>query len=559
MVRRLALLALSAALALSCKHDATPALHGGSESPVSAPATLIAEGTLRDPDAFWSRLRKGGGVALARAHDTAAGAFLAWVGADPGVAPLVAGDHPFHVVLGATPDGVAFALAMKLKDVDHVRGALVEGDTAPYRSEDVGGMTRLVPVEGPAPTLALAIAGAGYLVVASSADDLATLGPYAARTMPTKPLPVSSFELRADPLALDRAGKRAPDFAGRATGAIAATARGVLPREVDAGAFAGCFTPGMEETLATAGDLAEARVNADADEAQLDVVATLVPKPGDSGARRRLDAMHLASAAALLDAPRDALAALFWSDTAQVRADDASTMGPCLGKALAPLLGPGGEQKLAAVLASWAHGRGDWETASFLAKPALAGLVVRAPVTDAVAMSASVRGCVDLASQPALGDAVQRLLPLRAGEVQTVDVPRVGKASLVIFPSHAAPTRGTTEPQVVTTDLAPAGLAWFVDAKEADIAVGQAPQDLLGLAKPAAGLRTSAAVARAVGALGAEASFAAVIVPPGCCAGVAPGAAPLTVGWGRKGGNGWLSVVIGDEVLGQIGARVTAQ
>ena len=490
-------------------------------------------------------------------HDTAAGALLAWAGADPGVAPHVAGEQAFQIVLGDSAEGVAFAIAMKLKDVDGVRAALVEGDTARYRSEDMEGMMRLLPIEGAAPTVALAVSWAGYLVVASSAADLATLGPYAARTMPTRELPGSAFELRMDPAALGHIGHKAPDLAAKATAAIAATARGLLPPEVDASAVAECFTPGMRDTVATAGDLAEARLNADADDAQLDVVATLVPKPGENGARTRIGAMHPASAAALLDAPRDALAALFWSDTAESRADDASTMGPCLGKALAPLLGPGGGAKLADVLASWAHGRGDWETASFIARPALAGLVVRAPVADTTAMTTSVRGFVDLASQPALADAVERLLPLRAGAVQTIDVPTV-KASVLMFPSHAPPSRGTPDPPVVTTELAPAGLAWFADAKEADIALGQAPQDLLGLARPAAGFKTMASVARAVGALAADASFAAVVVPPGCCTGAGPASAPLTIGWGRRDGHGRLTLAIGDEVLGQIGARVAA-
>jgi len=562
VLRRLAFLVLLAVLVVSCKHEPTPAQRAANEGPVAAPSSLIAEGTLRDPDAFWGRLRKGGGPTLARLHDTAAGALLAWAGADPAVAPLVAGDHPFHIVLGDVRDGVAFAIAMKLKDLDGVRAALVEGDTARYRAEEVVGMTRLVPGDGTPPTVALAISWAGYLVLASSAGDLTDLGAYAARTMPTKPLPVSSFALRMDPAALAQIGKKAPDLAAKVTASIEAMARGMLPPEVDASALAGCFEPGIEETVAWAGDLAEARVDADADEAQLDVVGTFVPKAGDSGARRRLSAMHPASPTALLEAPRDALMALFWSDTAEQRTEDTSTMGPCLGKALAPLLGTGGGARLAELLASWAKGRGDWETVSFVAKPALAGLVLRAPVADAAGMGPTVKGFVDLASQPALADAVERMLPLRAGAgvgtAQSVDVPRVGKAQVVMFAAHPAPSRGTADPLKVTLDLAPAGLAWFVDAKEADLAVGLAPQDLLGLARPAAPFKTSASVARAVGALGGDASFAAVIAPPGCCAGGAPAAAPVTVGWGRRGGNGRLSVAMGDEVLGQIGARVTA-
>ena len=151
MLRRPVLLLVLAALAFSCKHDATRDQRASSQSPVPAPATLIAEGTLRDPDAVWGRLRKGAGRSLARMHDTAAGALLAWAGADPGVAPHVAGEQAFQIVLGDSAEGVAFAIAMKLKDVDGVRAALVEGDTARYRSEDMEGMMRLLPIEGAAP------------------------------------------------------------------------------------------------------------------------------------------------------------------------------------------------------------------------------------------------------------------------------------------------------------------------------------------------------------------------------------------------------------------------
>lgn len=523
-----------------------------------APPGLIAEGTLREPDAVWSHVQKGSAGRLAGMPDSAAGAILSWAGADVTLGPLVVGSQPFHVALGDAPDGLAFAVAMKLKDVAAARSTLVDGDVALYRAEEADGMLRLAPrTPDPAAHPALAIAGAGYLVVASTPADLATLGAYAARTLPGKPPPTSALELRADPAALGRAGKNAPDFAAKVTGILAASARELLPREVDAAAFAACFTPGIRDMVAAAGDLAEARLDADPGEGQVDTVAVFVPKPGDSGARRRLTAMHPAAASPLLDAPADATAALFWSDTAQLRAEDASTLGPCLGAALGPILGTGGGPKLAELLAAWARGRGDWETASFLAIPSVAGLVVRAPVADAASASGSIRGFAELASQPSVADAVRRLLPLRAGAVEPVEVPRVGKASVVMFPGQAQVFHGPGAAPTAAPDLAPPGLAWAVDAKEADLGLGLSPQELLAQSRPTASYRSHASVERTVGALGADASFVAILAPPGCCKGTAPAAAPLTFAWGRRAGNGRATLTLGDQLLGQILARLT--
>lgn len=566
MIRRLALVASLVSVALACKHDAPPAPHAASEPPVPAPPTLIAEGTLRDPDAFWGRLRKGGGEAFARTPETAAGVILSQAGVDPALAPLVSGSLPFCFAVGDGPDGIGFAIAMKLGDVQALRSTLVESDAARFRGEEVQGMIRLLPRDGaaPIPRLAVAVTWSGYLVVASSASELGSLGAYAARTVPTKPLPKSAFELRVDPAALGPAGKKAPELAASATGILAATARGLLPAEVDASTLAACFTPGLRDTAAMTGDLAEVRLDADVDDAQLDVVATLVPKAGDSGARKKLASMHPASAAPLLDAPRDAVAALFWSDTAQLRVDDASALGPCLGHALSPILGVGGGPRLADLWASWARGRGDWQTASFVAKSPAAGLVVRAPVADGSVAASTVRGFVDLASQPPVADAIAGLLPLRANAanaanaVESFDAPRVGKAQVVMFPGHPAFSRGLGDAPEPGPVLAPPGVAWAVDAKEADIGIGQSPRDLLGLARPPTAWRTLASVEHAVGALGADACFAAVVAPGGCCAGEGPASAPLTLGWGRRADEGRLSLVIGDELLGQLVVRATS-
>ena len=561
MIRRIALPALLVSLASmgpSCKREEPPPPHAASESPVPAPPTLIVEGTLKDPDAFWGRLRKGAGAAFAHSPESAAGAILQWAGIDPSLAPLVSGDLPFHVALGDAPDGVASAIAMKLRDIKTVRDTLVEGETSRYRGEEIEGMIRLVPRDGAAPRPGVAVTWSGYLVIASSASELGTLGAYAARTLPTKPPPESSFELRVEPAALGRTGKKAPEFAAKVTGILAATARGLLPHEVDPSALAGCFTQGIQDTVATAGDLSGADVHASADEAQLEVVATLVPRAGDGPARKRLQSMHPGSVAPVLDAPRDSVAALFWSDGATARAEDASTLGPCLGRALAPILGPNGGPRLADLLASWARGRGDWQTASFVSRPGTAGLVLRAPVADGALASSTLRGFVDLASQPSLADAISGLLPLRAGTVESFDTPRGGKASVVMFPVHPAFSRGVPDSSTTAPELTPAGMAWAVDARDVEVGLGQSPRELLALATPTTAHRANPSLDHAMGPLGGEASFVAIFAPPGCCTSDGPGSAPLALAWGRREGNGRASLAIGDELLGLIVTKATA-
>jgi hypothetical protein len=559
-IRRTVLQLLFAAFAISCKHEVpAPVVHPATEPPVPAPANLIAEGTLRDPDAFWKRLRDGAGPELARMPDSAAGSILGWAGADPSLGAVVAGDLPFHLALGDAPDGTAFAVAMKIRDLGGVRASLVEGETARYRAEDVGGMIHLVPREGAPPGVALAVSWSGYLVLASSAADLGTLGAYATRTLPTKAPPMSSFELRMAPQALDRVGQKAPDFAAKATAILAAAARSLLPPEVDATVLAACFTPRLHDAAAAMGDLAEAVVDADAaGDGTVRAAATLTPKPGANAARARLEGIHPGDTAPLLDAPRDAMAAFFWSDAAQERVDDATSLGECVARALASILGNQGTPILARALVAWARGRGDWLTASVVAKPSLAGLVVRTPISDRDSVSASLRGFVELASRPAVSDAMRRLLPLRAGAVESIQVPRVGNASVLMFPARPVVGRTTTEPPPEGPGLAPPGVAWAVDAREVDIGLGQTPANLLALARPTATWGENAVFGGAIRAFGADASFALVFAPPGCCTTDRAASAPAIVGWGRHGENGWANLIVGDELLGEILAHAGA-
>jgi hypothetical protein len=69
-------------------------------------------------------------------------------------------------------------------------------------------------------------------------------------------------------------------------------------------------------------------------------------------------------------------------------------------------------------------------------------------------------------------------------------------------------------------------------------------------------MRSNAPVQHAVTALGKDASFAAVLVPPGCCAEGGPTAAPLTLSWGRHGDDARGTLSVGDAILGVAIARI---
>jgi len=549
---RLVFVALLGTFTVACKRETPPpAIQLVSEPPVAAPATLTAEGTLRDPDAFWSRIRAGGGPSLTDAPSTAAGALLLVAGCDPTLGSLISGAEPFYVAIGDAPKGTAFAIAMKIQDFAAAQSALAGAD-AGYRGEQVGGMLHLVPLTGSEP-VAVGVTGSGYLVLASSVDDLGTLGAYAARTLPTKASPSASLELRMVPAALDRTGAGAPALAAKLVAVLAAGMRGSLPPEVDAQAVAACFTSSIETAAASFGDLAEARVDVTAEDAEVHATATLVPKPGDNSAKRRVSAMHPGDVTPLLTSPRDALASFFWSDTAADRASDVKTIGPCIGRALGAVLGNDGESKLDDVLGSWARGRGDWETMAIVTKGPAAGLIAQAPVANGEDLSHALRSFVSLAAQPSVQDAIRRFLPPRAGALETVEVPRVGKVSVMMFNPTLIPSHSEDAAPEVST-MAPPGLAWLVGAKEVDLGLGFSPQALIGFTHPVDPLGADALTSRAVHGI-REGSFAAVFRPPGCCGGGRPGAGPLTVAWGRAGTNASGSLAVGDELVGILAGR----
>ena len=150
--------------------------------------------------------RRGGGRCLPRFSDTAAGlvsrrraSFTARQPRD-GRAPVSCRARR------SGERGLAFAIAMKVRDLHAAESAVGAWDAGARRS--VAGMALRVHSPGQRSETATALSPSGYLVVASSEADSATLGVYAATTLPSKPLRSRRSRFARPPARSPRRGSR---------------------------------------------------------------------------------------------------------------------------------------------------------------------------------------------------------------------------------------------------------------------------------------------------------------------------------------------------------------
>jgi hypothetical protein len=548
----LALSGVLGALTPACNSPRRDALVA--EPAVPAPDTLLAEVTLRDPDDFWSRLRAAGGP-LMTMPATAGQAIASLTHVESRLGNLVDGAAPFYAAIGEGSQGTAFAVAMRLRDPVGAPTVLFEGTPARYTRQAADGMTVLVAPDGVGTSSVVALSPSGFLVIASSKAELATLGAYAARTLPAGAPASASVEVRAAKPALARAGTLATGLTGRLVAMLSGAARALTPAGVDSAALVTCLGPATRNQVALLGDLADATLDIDTGASEVHGTVTLTPRPGENPARARFAAMHPGDAAPLLDVPRDATNAWFVSDTSAERMEDLSTTVPCVERALGPLLDDTGRAALEAALGAWGKGRGDWEVGALVGDGRANGLVLRAPVTDADAATHALSGLADVVRRSPFGDGVQQLFGVKGGELQDMDAGLLGHATVLTFASagrgpRAAAMGGPTAP--------PIGLAWTVGT-EIDFGAGQSPGDLLTLARANPTLGSEPSSAKAVRALGTNATFAAVLRPFDCCSTGGAGSVPIVFGWGRQGDAGWSRIEVGYGLLANLAARISAR
>lgn len=525
---------------LSCsrqasRSDAAPAV---SYAPVAEPEGVVAEVWVRAPETTWSRVQRGTGGAFGLMPATIGGLVCALVGIDPSLGAYVDGRGTSTAVIAQTQGaaGIAWAVALPLTDDRKAESLLLDGDASRYSVRDVDGMR--VVSRADRPMQAAAAIARGYLVVARDDDDLARLGPYAWRTMPTKPAPASSASI----VALSPHAALA-DVAGARLMAKWSEARGWLleqdrqqrarhgGRAADFGDPAGIVAAldaliGRRAALVSSAK--EARVEIDASEDEVHAELTLAPGD-DAQAGSLVAAMRPGDARPLLECPGDAVAALMLRDDAPSRIDDAQQVASAVQSALGPArLGEKDARALHKAFSDWASARGDWMTVS-LGWAAARGVWLRTPAAGDA--SRAVRGWIDLSRLRAVKEPLATLLHLAPPGIEAADVPGAGRSSIARFGAG--------------------GVAWTVKDGDLLAAAGADPRALLASqAAPSSKLADDARTARSLSVLADRAVFAVVAQPlrfdPVHAS--AP-SAPFVLAWGRKDAQAWLRIELADPLL----------
>jgi hypothetical protein len=466
---------------------------------------------------------------------------------------------------------VTWVVAFPVTDAAVASSMLFEGGDAAdaaarYSARDVGGMRLLSGGARPRDVAAALARGPrprGWLVLGSSEDALARLGPYAVRTLPTKAAPAEPGVLVADvpPSALagtvstwlgarwgqTRAWLAARDDEQRAKHG------GRDPDFGDPRPIVDALDGAITRRLALLAGARGAHVVVDAGDDEVHVELTLAPG-ADAASASLLAAMTPGDTRPLAAAPAASVVALLLRDDAATRADDAATLEATLDKALGERLHDDDSRAVHAAVTDWVHARGDWSAAGLAWGPTepSRGLWLRTPSASAEASSRAVRELVDLSHRRALQDMLAGSLHVSPATVRSVDAPPVGKASLALF-ADATPggAGGARKPD----GAGGLGVAWGVHEGELLVAGGKAaPQLLSAEAGPPRTIGDDPRTARALAALGQRATLAILAEPlrldptrrePDATA-------PVMFAWGRKGDGAWARLELADVLLREL-------
>jgi hypothetical protein len=489
---------------------------------VTTPEGLVLEVALHDPDAMWARVQRGAGGAFALLPPTMGAIASAWLGTDGDVAANVDGQATSYAALVQRGQGgaasVAWALAMPL------------AGAAPAASGGADAATSFVWSRQD-----------GWLLVASDASALASVGPFVRLRLPSDTALASSKALSAIVPAAAMRGAIASDASDRWASTRAWLGeRARVEREEHGGRAPDFGDP--EAIVATADALVAAglsglthagdvRLDAEAgdDDVTLDVRTLLPPGAGDDGAS------SLGDTRPLNDVSGDAAFALLLRGGLESRVARAHE----LASALARMLGVAPDDTSGGAMASafegWARSTGDWLTVSEAG--GARGLSLRTPA------GASPEG--EAASRHAVHDvlALLRLPPLRALLRGVLGLRPVGFKDGAVSEATFGASGASVTP-------AP-GVAWTVDAGQLAIAVGADPRALLVASRHAPGtLGIGAWRARMLSEVGDGVAFALWAEPLrfGRLGGAAP-EAPLVVAGGVRSGSAWARVDLSDAIL----------
>lgn len=335
-------LAIALALVIGCKSESSPGTQPSAAvqqaAPVPAPEGLAAELIVAKPGALWEAVRAETPLLRKGAPRSLAGLAVSALGL-----PLQAVDQfdeqlPLLGAALTTDGGLAFALALHVRDPSRCSALLTGGEDAPFRAERDGDFVWFSATKAALSSdfdAVVAMHG-HYLVAGSNRQAVQALAPYLSRTL-AKEEPEPGAVLRLRRAAFEGAdGAQLPTFdqlelPETLTALIDRAALRATLHDVLSGTESATVRLTLEpERIAVAGSL-EFREALSKSMAQLPTL-------------KRDD---------LLDAPDDAIAAVAWVESEQSRVKSASRLASAFGSALG-----GSNTALEASLSRLARGRG---------------------------------------------------------------------------------------------------------------------------------------------------------------------------------------------------------
>ncbi len=525
-------------------------------SPVPEPAGLAADVLVPAPTATWTKLRALGGAGVALLPSTFPMLAATFLGLPPDSADVIDGDTPLTGVVGTSvKKDLALVLAVHLTSGRELTARLTTGAKAGYveKKDAKSGVTLLQAKPGKASTeLVLGIVG-NYLVASREEEDVLAYGPYAARTLPTRPMPKEAIvataskkalagpiasELRArwkktkaglsqaDQLNRQKHGGRAPDFGDPAV------------------ALAGMGSA-VESFLAVLDSTKQARLVVQPGDGALSV--QLVAEPEAKGAARELArSLSVGKVDPLLSLPSSVAVAVLSRSNDKARAESAESTAAGLVELFGDRLKKPDSDKLHKSLAELAAGRGDWTAYGLALSPG--ALVVQSEVSDRKKLDSGVKAALRLLEMPAFREPLSRFVgeySFKQAKAKIAGLDAPAERALITI---KASTMRTANDPAGKVDTAPnrSSCCWYFPAEDKVVAA-MAPDAVPVLlaevaAKPETTLAASSAVKKAVARAGADVSFAVLVQPLKLGAsGVLSGDdSPLLVTLGRKDERPWL-------------------
>jgi hypothetical protein len=531
---------------------------------VPEPAGLAAELVIPKPGTLWTKVRNLGGDKLSLLPASFPMLVASLLGLPPAAIESLEQDAPAFGAVILEGGKELPVLALHLRNGQKLVAQLTLGSQAKFvkKTDEPSGVVLLEPANGETSlNAALGVIG-DFLLVGYAPDGLLKLGPYVARTLPTKALPTDDLVVDARGAALEGPlsalmGSQWKDLREQLLEADKRERekRGSAPSFGDPAAVVRQLDEGVQASLGVMRSLAAAHLTLSLDAAGGHLRAAGTPRPGEGPARKQIAALRLGSPAALLALPDETVLALHRRDDPAGRGNEAADQVGALDKMLGEKLGATGKTKVEELATAWSKGRGDALTAGFLVGRTSSSFVATFPVEDPASVDKAFRGLFDLPKIPAVSEPIKRWLgDVKIGALPPPSETSQGSVKLERKPPPLVVKEGEKDAKAKpkTRPLEITSAAWSIGAKgePGSFGYGADGKDVVArVGKEGLTLASDAEIKAAIDHLGNDVSTVVLVLPSRLLGGmvmrgmVDPAkipAAPVVLSLGRSGEDGVL-------------------